>query len=92
MPSLSFSFDIKALEDESLIVDYQVTYPMANNKQSTKVFKLKKSLFTKNSIITLKKNHPFRAMTTKKLYSGLYELDIQINGEFYAHGTFELNV
>lgn len=90
--SLKFSFNIKALEDEQLIVDYQVTYPMASNKRSTKVFKLKKTLFSKDCIITINKNHPFRAMTTKKLYSGTYELDVQINGKFYSHGTFELNV
>lgn len=90
--SLVFSFDIEALEDEALIVDYQVTYPMASHKQSTKIFKLKKTLFEKGKQITLDKKHPFRVMTTKKLYPGTYELAIQINGQLYAHNTFELTV
>jgi len=31
-------------------------------------------------------------MTTKKLYSGTYDLHIQINGQFYSHHTFVLVV
>lgn len=90
--SLEFSFVIESLEDEDLLVDYIVTYPMANNKRSTKVFKLKKTLFKKGTSTTISKKHPFKVMTTKKLYSGLYELDIQINGQLYCHDTFEIEV
>ena len=90
--SLIYSFDIKALEDEQLIIDYQITYPMAKNKKSTKVFKLKKDLFKKGSTTKLSKKHPFKLMTTKKLYSGIYDLHIQINGKFYCHDTFELSI
>lgn len=89
--SLSFSFDIEALDAEHLIVDYQITYPMTSEKRSTKVFKLKKILFNKG-VTSISKNHPFRAMTTKKLYTGTYEIHIQINGQLYLNDTFELTV
>ncbi len=40
--SLVFECTISPKEDTKLIIDYQIDYPMANDKRSTKVFKIKK--------------------------------------------------
>jgi len=90
--ALEFTFDIEALEDEALMIDYKVIYPMANNKTSEKVFKLKKANIKKGRTINLKKKHPFRVMTTKKLYDGEYKLILQVNGKLYDELPFTINV
>lgn len=86
--SINFSFDIKGIDSEQLIIDYKVIYPMARNKISEKVFKIKKIELIKDTELTIKKRHPFRVMTTKKLYSGEYKLVIQINGSQFLEEKF----
>lgn len=90
--SLEFSFDITAVEEEALMVDFKVHYPMANAKTSEKVFKMKKINLKKGETAHLKKAHPFRRMTTKKLYTGDYKLSIQINGKVYSELPFKIAV
>jgi len=72
--ALEFSFNIKALTDEKLIIDYKIIYPMAKNKTSEKVFKVKTLSINNNDIITINKRQVFKAMTTKKLTT-LYPLN-----------------
>ena len=90
--SISFSFNIEAVNDESLIIDYIINYPKANNKRSTKVFKIKKVFVEKGMKINVTKNHAFRLMTTKKLYDGEYSLSIQINGVEFGNIKFYISV
>lgn len=90
--ALTFSFDIEGQGDESLMIDYKVIYPMANNKTSEKVFKLKKTQLKKGIPIHLKKKHPFKVMTTKKLYGGDYKLILQINGKLYDELPFVIHI
>lgn len=89
--SLSFTFKVEVAQDTKLMIDYIVDYPMAKGKRSRKVFKIKKASVKKNEALTVTKNHPFRLMTTKKLYSGVYYLSLQINGKTYEKRTFTLN-
>lgn len=90
--TLCFSFKIKAEAKEDLMIDYNINYPMANGKRSDKVFKIKKTTLSKGELLQVSKKHPFRVMTTKKLYSGLYRLSIQINGERFACKEFHIEV
>jgi len=90
--SISFSFNITAFEDEKLVIDYVVRYPAIKNRNSTKVFKLKKVSLTKGSSIKISKNHAFRLMTTKKLYTGEHSVSIQINGKEFKSVIFNLTV
>ncbi len=90
--NLEFSFKLKALKKEKLMIDYKVTYPMLNDKKSEKVFKLKKTEIDENKTVLLKKSHAFKLMTTKKLYSGSYSIRLQINGELYDELEFNLLV
>lgn len=90
--TLEFSFEINSANKENLIVDYKVTYPTPNNKISEKVFKIKKVITKADERILIEKKHPFRKMTTKKLYTGKYQIGIQINGSIYATKHFYLKV
>lgn len=88
--TLEFSFVIELEKNENLIIDYVVTYPTPHKSISKKVFKIKKLEAKKGKEIKIEKKHPFRKMTTKKLYSGKYELGIQINGKIISSKYFEL--
>lgn len=90
--SISFSFDILGLKDEQLVIDFVVKYPTANNRKSKKVFKIKKVNIEKGKQISISKNHAFRLMTTKKLYSGEHKISIQINGKEFGEVSFNLTV
>lgn len=90
--SLVFNLEIESLNDEKLIIDYDITYPTPTAKLSRKTFKLKKVDMKNGQILTLTKKHPFRKMTTKKLYTGDYIMEIKINGNTYAQEAFHITV
>ncbi|MCK8061143.1 MULTISPECIES: DNA alkylation repair protein [unclassified Fusibacter] len=89
---LEFEFTIKANESLSLMIDYTVDYPMANGKRSEKVFKIKKASLKKDESIRVTKKHQFKLMTTKKLYSGQYQISLKVNGSHYKLGAFSLTI
>jgi 3-methyladenine DNA glycosylase AlkC len=89
---LEFSFNLHAQQAQKLIIDYQINYPNPNRKQSKKVFKIKQLTIKNQQIIHLKKRHLFKKMSTKKLYSGTYQITLQINGGLQNKHTFNLQV
>lgn len=90
---LEFSFNIFSEGKENLIVDYKIIYPTKNlKKKSEKVFKIKKISLKKGEKILIEKKYLFREMTTKKLYSGKYEVQVQVNGKIFAEEKFDLDV
>lgn len=90
--TLKFSFEIIAKTNENLIIDYKIIYPTPHNRHSEKVFKIKTIKIKKDKKIVIIKKHPFRKMTTKRLYSGNYKLEIQINGKILTSTSFYLRV
>ena len=90
--SLIFGFSLVAHEDVKLMIDYEVDYPMAGDKRSTKVFKIKKASLNAGETLKIEKKHVFKQMTTKKLYPGNYALTLQINGRRLDQGTFYLDL
>ena len=91
--ALEFSFDIKAKEDEALMVDYVLYFQTKVGKLTPKVHKIKKLNLKKDESIKIKKKHPFKAnMTTRKLYAGEHKLVLQINGKMFKEVTFNLIV
>ena len=87
---LHFSFDLFAKKDQSLLIDYRIHFAQPNNRASFKVFKLTQLAITKGEEINLKKNHPMRVMTTRKLYAGEHRVEIQANGQIVGSFSFEL--
>jgi hypothetical protein len=58
---------------------------------SKKVFKLKKVTMHKGEILHFQKNHPMREqMTTRTLYPGKHNLEIQVNGTILASQMFDI--
>ena len=90
--SIFFEFEIFAKKTEKLIIDYRVKYPSPNKKKSEKVFKLKKFELEKGQKIKIEKKHFFKTMSTKRLYSGKYFIEILINGNTVSEDNFFLKV
>ncbi|MCA9496336.1 MAG: DNA alkylation repair protein [Nanoarchaeota archaeon] len=87
--TLEFEIQINPKESSKLIIDYLIHFVKANGKLSNKVFKIKTIELKKNKTVTIIKKHPLKKMTTRKLYSGIHNLEIQINGKICAKGEFD---
>ena len=88
--AFEFSFEVEAMENVEIIVDYIIYFQNKVGKLSSKkVFKLKRFSLLKNKRITLTKLHVMREnMTTRKLFRGEHELEIQINGKSFGKQSF----
>ena len=87
---LIFSFDVFVKKKENIIINYIITYPSKTSRKSQKIFRIKKMIVKKEDEIFIKKRQLFKRMTTKKLYSGKYVLQIQINGKIFNEHEFFL--
>ena len=90
--ALDFSFMVCAEEDTDIIADYIIRFQnKAGKLNSQKVFKLKTLSLQKGQSVILSKRHMFReGMTTRTLFHGRHELEIQINGKRYGKKSFQL--
>lgn len=90
--ALEFSFSIKSEKDTSVLIDYILYFQnKAGKLNSKKVFKLTKLALTKNKSILILKRHMLREhMTTRTLYPGKHEVEIQINGKILTKKSFLL--
>lgn len=88
--ALEFSFDIKTDKNAEIIADYIIYFQNKSGKlNGRKVFKLKKFSLDEGKSITLNKRHMLREhMTTRKLFRGKHELEIQINGKSLGKKNF----
>lgn len=86
--ALEFSFDLVAEEDAEVIVDYVMRFQGKGGALSgRKVFKLKSLSLAGGERVRVTKRHPLRPnMTTRQLYPGPHEFQLQINGA--DHGTW----
>jgi len=89
---IEFSFDIasQAPKEQNLMIDFVVHYMKANGKKAPKVFKLSKKKLPANKKFSFKKKLSFKAISTRKYYSGLHEIEIQVNGKRYSKLEFQL--
>lgn len=87
---IEFSLTLQAKEDAQIIVDYILYFQNKQGKLSNKkVFKLKKFSLMKNEKILLTKKHLLREnMTTRKIFRGQHEIEIQVNGKLYNKESF----
>lgn len=89
---VEFSFTVTSRENKAskIMVDYLVYFMKANGKQAPKVFKAAKKTLTAGKTITITKKHSFQQRSTRKHYSGVHFLEVQINGTKYTRADFEL--
>lgn len=77
-------------EKQSLLIDYAVHFVKANGLCSRKVFKWGTCKIDDKQHLMLKKQHSFKAITTRKYYAGLHKVEVLINGISMAQSDFEL--
>lgn len=88
--AFEFSFTVQASEDAHIVADYILYFQNKLGKlNGRKVFKLKKFSLAEGESITLTKRHMLREhMTTRKLFRGQHEIEIQINGKSFGRKAF----
>ena len=89
--ALEFSFELKALRSEALMVDYVIDFVKASGALSPKVYKIKQLKLEKGETSAVTKRHALRAnATTYKLYPGTHYVTLQINGKQLKKLPFEI--
>ena len=88
--AFEFSLDIRSNKTQKLVVDYLMQFASDGKKNSQKVFKVKQLDLKEGEVITLKKRHPMRLMTTRRLLLGEHQIFLQVNGQIIDSLTFEL--
>ena len=85
-----FSLCFESKSDQSLIIDYIIHFKTKRNEFSQKVFRVKKGVFSKGEMVSLKKKHSFKKISTRTYYAGTHKIEIQINGVIYKSLDFEV--
>ncbi len=102
--ALQFSFDIVAERDCDLVVDYVIHFASpprsgGDTKRGTgaaprmgrKVYKLGRVTATGGCPVRFEKDHVLRAgMTTRRIVPGTHRLEVQVNGQLFPLGSFEV--
>lgn len=90
--AFEFTLNLKSLTKQSLVLDYSMEFASGpkSKRTSSKVFKLKKLETKKGQKVLVRKRHPMRIMTTRKLHPGKHKITLQINGEIFGELEFTL--
>lgn len=92
--AFEFSLEITANKQQKLVVDYLMEFATEEGrtvkKKPQKIFKLKQLDLEKGQAVTIKKKHPMRLMTTRRLFPGTHTITLQVNGEPFGQLSFEL--
>ncbi len=90
----ALEFEMSLLSDKTkaqdLIIDYVIHHRKANGSTSPKVFKWKTTTLGSKKILSAKRKHPMRKITTRVYYSGTHRLEIVVNGVSQGAQDFEL--
>ncbi|MEW4486509.1 hypothetical protein AB1L42_00425 [Thalassoglobus sp. JC818] len=90
--AVEFSFDVSALRDERVLIDYVIDFMKSNGTTNPKVYKLLHLDLKKGSTVPIQKKHVLKAnATTYKLYPGTHGLTLQVNGQSMGQLSFELS-
>lgn len=88
-----FSVRLRSKRRQSLLVDYALTFAAGRGrKPGRKVFRLKRLDVEAGEEVTLTKAHPFRPMTTRRLYPGEHHVAVHVNGRERARLAFHLEL
>ena len=91
--SLTFSWVIEetAGAKQRLAMNYVVHFAKANGAQKPKVFRLPEKQLDPGGRLELQKTHKFLPYKNQSFYSGDHELELVINGVYYARALFILD-
>ena len=92
--TLRFDFDLvsKKKTPQKLVVDYVIYYRKKSGELSPKVFKLKEMTLLPAQTAHVSKKQVMKDFTTRKHFSGVHELAIQVNGKILVKTHFKLLV
>lgn len=90
--SLVFSFNLlNNRETKAKIrLEYAIFYQKANGTLTKKVCKISEKDYAGNSTTPITRKHSFKVVTTRKLYPGLHQVAVIINGTEFEKYDFEL--
>ncbi|MGD1951499.1 MAG: DNA alkylation repair protein [Leptolyngbyaceae cyanobacterium] len=88
--AFEFTLELRANRAQNLLVDYLMVFASNGKKQPQKVFKIKQLELSKGEVVQLKKRHPMRLMTTRRLTLGEHRIILQVNGQTFDSLGFEL--
>jgi len=90
--SLEFEFELLNNNNEKtkIRLEYGIYYQKANGTLSKKVHRISEKEYAENSATKITRKHPFRVVTTRKLYPGLHQVTVIINGNEFEKYDFEL--
>lgn len=88
--AFEFSLTLRSNKKQKLALDYLMLFASANQKSGQKVFKLKQLEMAEGEVIGVRKKHPLRLMTTRRLYPGEHRIILQINGKEHGSLAFDL--
>jgi len=81
-----------ARSSQRLAIDYVLHRVVANGGLAPKVFKGWTLELPAGETRTLIKRHSLREVTTRRLYAGRHEIELQVNGRSVARAAFRLSV
>jgi len=87
---LQLALEVKALGEGNWMLDYVVHRVLANGRLARKVFKWTRREVRAGERVVLDKEHPIRAISTRKYYDGLHRCEVLINGRSLAIRDFTL--
>lgn len=92
--SIHFEFSMLSTskKTQSMVLDYKVHHMKANGKTSAKVFKLKNVLLAPDESLLIRKKQLFKAISTRRYYSGEHRIELLVNGVAQCAVDFYLNV
>ncbi len=86
--SVTFQVKISSKKSQKLLLNYIIHFVKANGNTSTKTFRIASKKMKFGEEVLLKKNHPFKKLTTRKLYSGAHHVELVINGVSFGKKEF----
>lgn len=75
---------------QRVLVDFRIHFVKANGRNRPKVFKLKSTELGPLETQRMSKTISLTAMTTRRHYPGIHEVDVVLNGAVHPLGSFEL--
>ncbi len=87
---MTASIENQSARRQELMIDYLVYYKGKRDSDRCKVFKWKTISIAAKDKLTLEKKHPMKMTTIRALYGGKHRLELQVNGEIVANGSFTL--
>lgn len=75
---------------QSLLIDYELVLPRAGGVQSSKVFFWQRLQLAVQQQVSMQKQQAMQQLSTRKLYPGLHEIRLRVNGQILASRSFLL--